>query len=65
MEDYYVDCRRAGELIATFIFSVPHSIAAPGMAPITALIDQAKAGLANLGHAEPPYEGIEFSIRTA
>jgi len=65
MDDYYVDCRRNGELIATFVFSVPHSIAAPGMAPVTELIDQAKAGLTNFGHAKPPYDGIEFSIRQA
>lgn len=65
MEDYYVDCRRDGELISTFIFSVPHSIAAPGMAPVAELIDEAKAGLANFGLAQPPYDGIEFSIRPA
>jgi hypothetical protein len=65
MDDYYVDCRRDGELISTFIFSVPHSIAAPGMAPVTELIDEAKAGLTNFGLAKPPYDDIKFSIRRA
>ncbi len=65
MDDYYVDCHRDGELIASFIFSVPHSIAAPGTADATELIDEAKAGLSNFGLAKPPYDDIKFSIRRA
>lgn len=65
MHDYYVDCRRDGELIASFIFSVPHSIAARDMGDATELINEAKAGLTHFGHAKPPYDGIEFSIRQA
>lgn len=65
MDDYIVECQRNGEVIASYTFSVPHSIAAPGMADATQVMEDAKAQLTTDRLAFPPYDDIKFSMRHA
>lgn len=65
MRKVFVECRRGSAVIATYEVSVPASLAAPPVMPDREdLISEAKTNLTNQGLAFPPYEGIEFRIRS-
>ena len=65
MRKVFVECRRRGELIATYDFGFPATLAAPPEMPNQEqLVDQAKDNLTNESRAFPPYDDIEFRIRS-
>jgi hypothetical protein len=57
-----VECRRDGELLAAYPFTVFASLTSPAVVAPDELIAEAKANLTKDGIALPPYEGIEFKV---
>ncbi len=61
---YLVDCKRRGELLATYELSQAETVAGPPPQPTReALEREAKENLAQQGLAFPPFDGITFHIR--
>lgn len=60
-----VDCRRRGELIASYKYGLPAEMGAPlALSDEERLIDQAKEQLTNDRLAFPPHDDITFHIRS-
>jgi hypothetical protein len=61
---YLVDCKRRGELLATYEFAQAETLAGPPPQPASELLEkQAKENLVQQGLAFPPFDGITFHIR--
>ena len=61
---YVVDCKRSGELLASYAFSQVETAAGPPPPPSRESLEKdAKENLSQEGLAFPPYDGITFHIR--
>jgi hypothetical protein len=60
----FVDCVRGNEIIRTYDFLVPATLAGPPIPDPDKLIMEAKTNLTNEHLATPPYDGINFNIRS-